>query len=298
MKKLPALLLSLLLASAILDARAQEAPAPSPPVSSSPSSSSSGEGKGGLFGDSSEAIDISADGGLEWRRKEHVYIARGNAKAVRGTSVAEADVLSAYYDTTGNNLQRLLAEGHAKLTSGSTLMTGDRGDYDAVMKVLRMTGGDLKVESGDQTITATTAIDYWPDRNVMNALGNSKIVRRDTTINADQSVFYLRKDAQNKSSVYQIESTGHVTIKTPKQTATAKKLVHNIDRDITVLSGNVQITEGDRQIMGERAEIDHKTGVSRLLSSGGGRVHVNIKPKSQPASPPAPGTNPVPTETP
>ncbi|MGH6979764.1 MAG: LptA/OstA family protein, partial [Stellaceae bacterium] len=42
-------------------------------------------------------VDIAADNGIEWRQADHVYIARGNVKAVRGNVTVYADEMHAYY---------------------------------------------------------------------------------------------------------------------------------------------------------------------------------------------------------
>ena len=44
-----------------------------------------------------EPLQIQADSGIEWQQDEHVYIARGNAVATRGTSEVHADTLIAHY---------------------------------------------------------------------------------------------------------------------------------------------------------------------------------------------------------
>src|SRR5271167_2814340 len=51
----------------------------------------------GLLNRSSGPIAIDADEGIEWRRDEKVYIATGNAKAVRGDVTVTAHRLIAYY---------------------------------------------------------------------------------------------------------------------------------------------------------------------------------------------------------
>jgi lipopolysaccharide export system protein LptA len=232
-----------------------------------------------VFGNGSLPVDISAEDGLEWRRSEHLYIARGKAKAVRGGGTAEADILMAFYDDTGKNLQRLVGQGNVTLTSGNTVMTGDNGEYDAIERFLRLTGQNLSIKTKNQIITADKSIDYWTAEQIIKTRGNSKIVEKTTIITSNNSTIYLHKDGPKKGDAYQVESNGNVKVVTSKQTATANKLIHNIEKDVTVLLGNVLIVEGDRRIRGEKAEIDHKTGISRILS-GGNRVRVNINPNN------------------
>ena len=74
---------------------------PSAPGATKPAKPTAGQGMS-LGIDSSAGgkalpVAISADNGIEWRQADHVYIARGNAKAVRGTVTVYADEMRAYY---------------------------------------------------------------------------------------------------------------------------------------------------------------------------------------------------------
>lgn len=231
------------------------------------------------FGDSSEPTDISAEKGLEWRRSENLYIARGNARAIRGKITADAEILMAFYDQTGKKLQRLVGQNNVVLTSGNTVMTGEFGDYDVIKKFLRLTGQGLSIKTQKDTITASKAIDYWTGDKIIKTRGDSKIISGDTTITSNESTIFLHKDGPNKGKAFQVQSDGNVKVVTSKQIATAQHLVHNVDKDITVLTGNVVILEGDRRVEGPKAEIDHKSGISRIISDGS-RVKVNINPKN------------------
>ena len=256
--------------------------------------SAEGDTSDDVFGDSSQPIDISAEDGLEWRRDEHLYIARGSAKAIRGKGTAEADILMAFYDDTGKKLQRLVGEGNVVLTSDRTVMTGQHGDYNVPDRFLRLTGDNLSIKTKNETITSSKAIDYWAGEKIVKTRGDTKITQKDTVITSNNSTIYLHKDGSKKGEAYQIESNGNVKITTPKQVATANRLIHNIEKDISVLTGNVLIVEGDRRIRGDRAEIDHKTGISRLLS-GGSRVRVNIDPRNPSGSQARPANAAPPT---
>ena len=50
----------------------------------------------GLSKDSDEPVEINADQGIEWRRDDQVYVARGNATAKRGSlpKIRSPDALS------------------------------------------------------------------------------------------------------------------------------------------------------------------------------------------------------------
>src|SRR5713226_5920979 len=44
-----------------------------------------------------QPLQIQADSGIEWQQDAHLYIARGNAVAIRGSSEVHADTLVAHY---------------------------------------------------------------------------------------------------------------------------------------------------------------------------------------------------------
>ena len=68
------------------------------------------------------------------------------------------------------------------------------------------------------------------------------------------------------------------------------------DTGIARLAGNVRITRGQNQLNGAEAEVNMKTGISRLLAGDGGRVQglvvpndatnqqITGQPRRQPAS--------------
>src|SRR5713226_6780439 len=69
-----------------------------------------------------QPIQIQADSGIEWQQDAHLYIARGNAVAIRGPGEIHADTLIAHYrevkgGNTGGNTEvyRVEAEGHVTL---------------------------------------------------------------------------------------------------------------------------------------------------------------------------------------
>src|SRR4051794_40471798 len=63
-------------------------------------------------------IQIQADNGIEWQQNARVYIARGNATAIRGTAEVHADTLIAHYrDVKGANKTAAAAPAQNALAS-------------------------------------------------------------------------------------------------------------------------------------------------------------------------------------
>ena len=95
-----------------------------------------------------------------------------------------------------------------------------------------------------------------------------------------------------------VEAYGHVTIRTVTDTATGDRAVYVPDTGIARLAGKVRITRGQNQLNGTEAEVNMKTGISRLLAGNEGRVQGLMVPNDAtnqqltgqppPAAPPAP----------
>jgi len=79
-------------------------------------------------------IQIEADSGIEWQQDAHLYIARGNAVAIRGPGEIHADTLIAHYreakggGNTGANTEiyRVEAEGHVLMKRDAQTVVGHR----------------------------------------------------------------------------------------------------------------------------------------------------------------------------
>ena len=130
-------------------------------------------------------------------------------------------------------------------------------------------------------MTARDRIEYWTGRNAITARGNAVVVREDTRINGDVATLYFADDAEGKSKLSQIEADGKVKVINGTQTIYSKHFAFNPDTDLALMTGDVRIIDGGNEYSGQRAEIDNKRKISRILGGGASnRVHTLIKPKS------------------
>jgi lipopolysaccharide export system protein LptA len=237
-------------------------------------------GGGGLgFGDDSTPFELSADQGIEFRTNDKTYTARGNAVATQGKSSIAGDTLVFYTGADDSGFDRIVATGHVKVTSSTSTGYGDRGEYDAGQKLLTLTGGNLKMDSEGDVLTARDRIEYWSGDSAIVAYGDALLVREDTRISGDQAVLYFADNAEGDQELSQIEASGKVKVINGGQTIFGNKLAYNPDTDIAIITGDVVIVDGDNEYRGARAEIDNKNKISRLLAGEGKRVHTFIKPK-------------------
>ena len=250
------------------------------------------QGLGGLT-DSEEPLEVTAKDGIEWYREEKLYIARGDARAVSGTTEVFADLLKAHYREGadgGNEIHLIEAIGAVRIETPNEVVSGDEAQYILDQEVIVLRGRDLKFASrnGSDTITARDSLEYWRDREIAVARGDAQAVHEDKQINADILVAHFEATEGNKQDVNQVDAEGNVTIRTPTDFVVGNKGIYYVKEELARLQGDVKITRDNNQLNGEYAEVNLATGISKLLGSvpgeaaSKGRVDALILPKAKP----------------
>jgi lipopolysaccharide export system protein LptA len=149
-----------------------------------------------------QPIQIQADSGIEWQQDAHLYIARGNAVAIRGPGEIRADTLIAHYreakgGNTGANTEiyRVEAEGHVALKRETQTVVGDRAVYDVDQAIAIVTGKGLKLTTPSDVVTARDSLDWYDQKQIAVARGNAVAIRNGKTIKGDILTAYLVKTA-------------------------------------------------------------------------------------------------------
>lgn len=229
----------------------------------------------GLNSKGNEPIEIEADDGIEWIRDAKAYIARGNAKASRGGLSVLADMLTAHYrvhvDGANQKIFRIEANGSVKIISAAERAFGDNAVYHMDEAVIVLQGKSLRFETTDATITARDSLEYWQNMQLAVARGEAIAIQGEYRLKADILSAHFTNNISGTSNVEQIDAFGKVHISTPSEIARGNEGVYNPSSGIATLCGNVRITRGDSQLNGECAEVNLKTGISRLMG-GTGRV--------------------------
>lgn len=251
-------------------------------------------------------VTIDADQGIEWRRDERVYIATGNARAVRGdVTVTGRRLIARYRDRPGpgeqtggsTDIYRLEAEGDVVIRTPTETAWGRRAVYDVDQEVLVLTGDNLKLVTSQDTVTARDSLEYWETRKVAVARGDAVSARADRRVQGDTLTAHIVEDPKTRESrISKVDAFGNVRVATAKETATGAKGVYNLETNIATLVGDVKVTQGRNQLNGEYSEVNMTTGVARMLSGpaagrAGGRVRGLLVPEE--GKPPE-GTAPAP----
>jgi lipopolysaccharide export system protein LptA len=246
----------------------------------------------GLGGDSRKPIEVTANQGIEWHQKTKRYIARGDAKARQENTTVHGDTLIAYYEETkgkGSEIFRIDAVGNVRIVSPTETAYGDKGVYDVRNGVLVLTGRNLKLVTKEETVTARDSLEYYEKKSMAVARGNAKADMRGAkkgggrSIRADVLAAYFKprsakpakgrakskakdkKGGKKQSRLDRMDAFGNVVISKPGEIALGDQGFYLPNKEIAELWGKVRITKGKNQLNGERAIVNFKTGISRLV---------------------------------
>lgn len=246
-------------------------------------------------------IQITAQDGIDWRQAEQVVIAKGDAKAVRGTVTVTADRLLAWYrkkganetnqpvttgltgatDTEGNEVYRMRAEGNVHIFTPTDQAWGDQATYDLDQAVMVMTGHALKLTTPNDTLTARDTLEYWSDKHMAVARGDAVIVTNDARrISADTLVAYTQPASAGASPEAAAPGPGAGSTGTAPSGPPAPKQAANPTGDPMAAAtgrlerveafGNVTVRTVTDIVSGDRGVYVPDTGIAHL----GGHVRI------------------------
>ena len=216
-----------------------------------------------------EPIHIEANEGIEWLSTEKVYIARGDATAKQKTFQLKSDIIKAHYretQTSDTEIYRLEAIRNVIVQNSDRIAYGDYGVYDLDNSVTVLKGKNLKLKTTRETVRAMDSLEYWDKKRLAIAKGNATVQRGEKQVTADTLTIYFSKTKDKSLTANRIEAVGDVKISTPNEVAIGDEAVYYIEKELVTLLGHVKITRGKSQLNGSIAEVNLKTGRSRLLS--------------------------------
>lgn len=283
-------------------------------------------------------IEVTSRDGMEWRQNEQEVIAQGAARAVRGDVTVTADRLTARYrrkaapagatpaaspspgspagaDTGNNEIYRLEADGHVHIFTPTDLAVGDHAVYDIDQAVLLMTGGDMKLTTPQQVLTARDTMEYWSQKHMAVGRGLATVTTADgRRLAGDTLVGYTtppdapgaappptkasaRPGADpllSSGKLQRVEGFGNVEVRTATETIRGARGVYVADTGIARLAGDVRITRGQSQLNGDEALVNMRTGISTLSRDPGRRVEGLVVPNDAAPDAKKPGSKAAP----
>lgn len=252
------------------------------------------------------SLEVTAEQSLEWYQDQRLYVARGKARAVKGTMIIDADILTAHQrekaegdasktpvqkdqaeeNSSMGDIDRMTAEGNVRMTDPRQQVFGERAVYDLDKKVINITGNNLKYLTANEVITARDSMEYYENENLAVARGNAVGVQKKTAddqrkIEGDVLTAQFSTLPNGEKELTQLFADGHVTIITKGDISRGNRAVYDVKRNMAILEGNVRITHGGTQLAGDKAEVNFANGHSRLLNEGKRRVRAMMMPASE-----------------
>ena len=222
---------------------------------------------------SQDALTIEADDSLEWNQIEGFYQAIGNAVATQGSQTLKGDKLTAFYVPDENNreLTRMLAEGRVNFKDGALSGAGTTADYDIASSHYILTGPSAFIIGPDGRADADKQIDFERNNSVMILQENAHIAMTDGRELFGDHITVFLDENENVSRV--IAKGGVEVIQNASSSANGDEADYDHKGNVTVLTGNVTLVDGENKLSGDVAEIDFSTGISKIISSkSNGRV--------------------------
>jgi len=214
-------------------------------------------------------------------------------------------------DTSGNEIYRVEAEGNVHIFTPTDHAEADHAVYDLDQAVLLMTGRNLKLTTPNDVLTARDDMEYWAQKHMAVARGDAVVVTNDgRRLAGDTLVAYTTEGQPGAAAspapqatkaaaqpgkppgdplaasgkLQKVDAFGNVSVRTATETVTGDRAVYVPDTGIARLGGNVRITRGQNQLNGAEAEVNLKTGISRLISGNAGRVQGLVVPNDAQAA--------------
>lgn len=221
-------------------------------------------------------VDISAQQSLEWYEETGLYVARGHARAVRGATTVEADLLTAKRAASGD-IQNFTAEGDVRIVDGAQRLFGQRAFYDTQEGVFKISGAGLKYVLDKDVVTARDSLEFHEAKGLALARGRAVAEHDGNRLESDVLSATFETGPGTQRTMKKMMAQGGVVVVTKDGiVARSKRAVYDVARETVVLLEDVKITQGQTQLAGDEAEIDFKNGTRRILNGGGGRVRALI----------------------
>jgi lipopolysaccharide export system protein LptA len=219
-------------------------------------------------------IIIDAEQSVVCDEPAHKCTATGLAKAQKGTSILYGDVLTVYF-TEGKkrDVTAITADGHVRMETPTEKAYGEHANYDVGLDRVLMTGGNLKVVTPKETLTAKDSIEYWHTKHQAVARGKAiaRFNEKKQLVQADTLIAYFKPAkkegaaAKEKEQIDRVEATGNVLASGPNGIVTADRGTYFGTTELIEVFDNVKLTQGGNAIQGGYGRANLKTNVAEIF---------------------------------
>lgn len=201
-------------------------------------------------------------------------VAKGKAMAQKGTNKVFGDILTAYL-TDERKITAVTADGNVRMETPTDRAYGEHAHYDMALDRIIMTGGNLKITTPKETLTARDSLEFWHKENKGIAKGNAiaifpakgELVQADTLVAYFKKSSEKKKDGEEKQSLDRIEAEGNVLASNPKGVVTGDRGIYLSNANRVEIFDNVKIMQEDNIIEGGYARYNLKTSIAEMFTA-------------------------------
>lgn len=238
-------------------------------------------------------VQVTSQGGFEWREAQQEVVATGDARAVRGNVTVLGDQLVAFYrkkaapagaapaaatpasapapqpdaggvlggaDNGDTEVYRLAADGHVRIVTPTDEALADHAIYDIDQAVLVLTGQHLKLTTPQDVMTARDSMEYWSQKHMAVGRGDAVVVTTDgRRISADTLVGYTEDPNAPGAKPVQPVAAPVAGQAGADQGLGAGKLKR------VEAFGNVEVRTATDTVRGDRGVYIPDTGMARII---------------------------------
>lgn len=204
----------------------------------------------------------------------HKCVATGDAKAQKGDKTVYGDVLTVYFtNDKKREITTMTAQGHVRMETPKETAYGEHAHYDVKLDRVLMTGGNLKIVTQKETLTARDSIEYWHTKNQGIAKGKAlaQFPEKEQLIQADTLVVHFKpssektEEGEEKLNIDRVEAEGNVLASGPNGFVTADRGVYYGQTEIVEVFNNVKIAQKNNLIEGGYGRFNVKTNVGEVF---------------------------------
>lgn len=218
-------------------------------------------------------IVIEAEDNVVCDETAHKCVATGKAKAQKGTNTVFGDILTVYF-TEDQDITSVTADGHVRMETPTETAYGQHAHYDVALDRVLMTGGNLKIVTPKENLTAKDSIEYWHTENKGIARGHAiaTFPEKGELIQADTLVAYFKPSAEKteegkeKMAIDHVDAEGNMLASSPKGVITGDRGVYFANTHMVEIFNNVKLTQDDNIIEGGYARHNLQSNVAEMFT--------------------------------
>lgn len=129
------------------------------------------------------------------------------------------------------------------------------------------TVSDLKSHDVDQPFDITAdRVEVQDQANIAVFSGNVSVAQGDLALAANTLRVFYERAGTSAPTILRLDARGSVALTSPSEKVTGAWSVYDVRREIVTIGGNVRFDSEDARLVGDRLELNLRTGLTTLDS--------------------------------